>query len=581
MAGEAAQGKANASSLIGKTIGGRYTIKSAIGSGGMGHVYKAIQAPINREIAIKVLRVDLAGQEGVTERFKREAKAASLINHPNAITIFDFGEDDGILYLAMEFLAGETLRQRLRREPAFTVDQALDAFESMAGALGAAHKVGVVHRDLKPDNIFIAKFDAAGEVVKVLDFGLAKLLDPGTSAPEDQLTRPELRLGTPRYMAPEQALGIQPIDSRCDVYALGLLLFEMLAGRAPFTGEDGMEVLAQRLRKESPKLSAIAPNKNFSEQMDGFLARMLERDRNKRPADANEVLIQIREIRKNGQVYRVDDEEEEDPMTLNDQPAASGHYRRANVPGQPQGRATGNPGRQTGVGIPASRPGQQRGGGGMISLDQDDDLADKRTVLVDPGQDMGPPPAQMMEAQRAMSLSQTPAIGQSQPQLQPYGRPGSVPPGMSQPGVPSDQTAPHVSSSGVASEPKKSRRNLFIIAFVLALLAPIGALVYRYVLSANKDADTPPPVVEKPKPKPTPEPPKEKPKFKLKVTANKPIVLKRDGSAIGTKASFEEEIEKSDTKSHFTIATPGCKPAEFDYTPSENKDITIKCGKKK
>jgi len=115
MAGEAAQGKANASALIGKTIGGRYTIKSTIGSGGMGHVYKAIQAPINREIAIKVLRVDLAGQEGVTERFKREAKAASLINHPNAITIFDFGEDDGILYLAMEFLSGETLRQRLRR----------------------------------------------------------------------------------------------------------------------------------------------------------------------------------------------------------------------------------------------------------------------------------------------------------------------------------------------------------------------------------------------------------------------------------------------------------------------------------
>lgn len=219
----------------------------------------------------------------------------------------------------------------------------------------------------------------------------------------------------------------------------------------------------------------------------------------------------------------------------------------------------------------------------MISLDQDDDLADKRTVLVDPGQDMGPPPAQMMEQQRAMSLSQTPAIGQSQPQLQPYGRPGpgSMPPGMSQPGVASDQTAPHASSSGVASEPKKSRRALFILAFVLALLAPIGALVYRYVLTNNKDVDTPPPVVEKPKPKPTPEPPKEKPKFKLKVTANKPIVLKRDGSAIGNKASFEEEIEKSDTKSHFSIATPGCKPNEFDYTPVENKDITIKCGKKK
>ena len=363
------------------------------------------------------------------EHFKREAKAASLINHPNAITIFDFGEDEGILYLAMEYLAGETLRQRLRREPAFTIDQALDAFESMAGALGAAHKVGVVHRDLKPDNIFIAKFDAAGEVVKVLDFGLAKLLDPGTSAPEDQLTRPELRLGTPRYMAPEQALGIQPIDSRCDVYALGLLLFEMLAGRAPFTGEDGMEVLAQRLRKESPKLSAIAPNKNFSEQMDSLLQRMLERDRAKRPSDANEVLVQVREIRKNGQVYRTDDAEDEDPMTLNDQPATSGHFRRANA--SAPGRPTGNVGRQTGVGGPASRPPQR--GGGMISLDQDDDLADKRTVLVEPGGDMAP--GQMMDPQRPMSMSQAPAIGQSSPMLSPYGRPGTASaPGISQSG---------------------------------------------------------------------------------------------------------------------------------------------------
>ena len=578
MAGEAAQGKANASSLIGKTIGGRYTIKSAIGSGGMGHVYKAIQAPINREIAIKVLRVDLAGQEGVTERFKREAQAASLINHPNAITIFDFGEDEGILYLAMEYLAGETLRQRLRREPAFTVDQALDAFESMAGALGAAHKVGVVHRDLKPDNIFIAKFDAAGEVVKVLDFGLAKLLDPGTSAPEDQLTRPELRLGTPRYMAPEQALGIQPIDSRCDVYALGLLLFEMLAGRAPFTGEDGMEVLAQRLRKESPKLSNIAPNKNFSEQMDSLLSRMLERDRAKRPADANDVLVQVREIRKNGQVYRIDDVEEEDPMTLNDQPAASGHYRRLNnAPAAAPGRPTGNVGRQTGVGGPASRPPQR--GGGMISLDQDDDLADKRTVLVEPGGDMAPP-GQMMDPQRPMSLSQTPAIGQSQGMLQPYGRQGSAP-GLSQSGERApDQTAPHMSSSGSAPQPTGSRRNLFIILFVLALLAPIGALVFRWVASGDKDLDKQPPVVEKPKPKPVLELPKEKPKFKLKVVASKPINLKRDGVSIGNKPLFEEEIEKSDTKIHFSIATVGCKPAEFDFTPTESKEIAIKCGKK-
>src|SRR5262245_12173080 len=182
----------NASSLIGRTIGGRFTIKATIGSGGMGYVYRATQSPLNREVAIKVLRVDLAHQEGVAERFEREALAASRIQHPNAITIFEFGKDGEILFLAMEFLAGETLRQRLRREPPLELDEALDMFESMAGALGAAHKVGVVHRDLKPDNIFLAKFDTVGQVVKVLDFGLAKLLDTGTQQ-SDQLTAPNLR----------------------------------------------------------------------------------------------------------------------------------------------------------------------------------------------------------------------------------------------------------------------------------------------------------------------------------------------------------------------------------------------------
>ncbi|HMU40595.1 MAG TPA: serine/threonine-protein kinase [Pseudomonadota bacterium] len=577
MAGEAAQGKANASALIGKTIGGRYTIKSTIGSGGMGHVYKAIQAPINREIAIKVLRVDLAGQEGVTERFKREAKAASLINHPNAITIFDFGEDDGILYLAMEFLSGETLRQRLRREPALTIDQALDAIESMAGALGAAHKVGVVHRDLKPDNIFIAKFDAASDVVKVLDFGLAKLLDPGTSSPEDQLTRPELRLGTPRYMAPEQALGIQPIDSRCDVYALGLLLFEMLAGRAPFTGEDGMEVLAQRLRKESPKLSAIAPNKNFSEHMDAFMARLLERDRSKRPADANEVLAQIREIRKNGQVYQLDDEQEAETL---DQPPP-GNFRRANPSAPGAARPGSNPGRQTNAGMPVgSRPGAQRGtAGGMISLDQDDDLADKRTVLVDSHVDLAP--AQAIDPQRPVSMSQTPVIGQSHGQLQPYGRssPGAFPGPQSQPN--SDQTAPHSSSMGAPVQPKSGLRNVFIALFAIALLAPLIALAGRWWLNRGKDIEPTQPVVEPPKPKTVSDPPAPKPKVKLKVTSNKAITLKRDGSSLGTKTLFEEDIEKSDSKIHFSVTNAGCKPAEFDFVPTESRDIPIKCGKKK
>ena len=508
MASPAEPRNANASSLIGKTIGGRYTIRAAIGSGGMGHVYRATQAPMNREVAIKVLRVDLAGQEGVKERFKREARAASLIQHPNAITIFDFDEDGELLYLTMEFLSGETLRQRLRREPILTVDQALDMFESMAGALGAAHRVGVVHRDLKPDNIFLAKFDAVGEVVKVLDFGLAKLLDRAATG-EEQLTDHNLRLGTPRYMAPEQALGIQPIDSRCDVYALGLLLFEMLAQRAPFVGDDGMEVLAQRLRREAPRLSQVAPQKNFGPQMDELLASMLKRDREQRPQDANVILAQVREIRKNNQVYRPLDELA-DGMVGQEQPGrpSGGNpvVGRASIPGA-IGRTTGNVGRG---GAPASnnnwQSGQRGDGRGgrpesMISLDQDDDL-DKRTVVVDPGMQLAdlPKPTQLPQAMLDMPT----AIGQLGHQGLPLppgmgGHPGvSIPPVARQAyprptpmpllGEPADATAQSASASTQLPQQRKNRKlQMFIVLAVLAVLAPLVALLLKGLLSHGDD----------------------------------------------------------------------------------------------
>ena len=497
MAGATEQRNTSASSLIGKTIG-RYTIKATIGSGGMGHVYKATQAPINREVAIKVLRVDLAGQEGVAERFKREARAAMLIQHPNAITIYDFDETDGLLYLAMELLSGETLRQRLRREPPLTPEQGLDIFEAMAGALGVAHRVGVVHRDLKPDNIFLAKFDTVGEVVKVLDFGLAKLLDRAATG-EEQLTDHNLRLGTPRYMAPEQALGIQPIDSRCDVYALGLLLFEMLAGRAPFVGEDGMEVLAQRLRKEAPKLSSVAPQKNFGEQMDDLLARMLQRDREKRPADANEVLTQVRELRKNNEVYRPNDGGETmmgppEPAPRGSRPSLNGR----SIP--PTGRS--RPGTDPGTSRPANRPVDA-----MMRLDQDDDM-DKRTVLVDQGYQGPDLAANNLDAPTQAAGGPQSLLPQSAPM---YPRPmgGSIPPqaapslmnsrppslsampalGMSGPhGIDPGGDPTGAPSSSNAGQPSGRGMKLVVALVVaLAVLAPLVALLLKYMSSRGDE----------------------------------------------------------------------------------------------
>ncbi len=469
-----------ATSLIGRTIGGRFTIKATIGSGGMGHVYRATQSPLNREVAIKVLRVDLAHQEGVSERFEREALAASRIQHPNAITIFEFGKDGEILFLAMEFLAGETLRQRLRRDPPLEVDEALDMFEAMAGALGAAHKVGVVHRDLKPDNIFLAKFDSVGVVVKVLDFGLAKLLDTAAQQ-KDQLTAPNLRLGTPRFMAPEQALGIQPIDSRCDVYALGLLLFEMLAQRAPFVGDDGMEVLAQRLRREAPRLSVIAAKKNFSGEMDDLLASLLKRDREHRPQDANIVLSRLREIRKNNQVFRT---EESANDTLISAPSESVSARNSlsrsgnNIPHSvspaPSGRlrSAGESGQHR---APVSRPDP------MVRLDQDD-FPEKPTVVVDPGMIEGPT---VQPGMLSGPVSAAPRI--SSPAIKPVSLPpeghgpmyvsGSYRP-VSNPSVGSSR--PNVPAISGSYEKRRGTTVLVVLVIVIAVLAPIIALLFRY-----------------------------------------------------------------------------------------------------
>ncbi|MBL9007506.1 MAG: serine/threonine protein kinase [Myxococcales bacterium] len=487
----------------------------------MGHVYRATQAPINREVAIKVLRVDLAHQEGVAERFKREARAASMIQHPNAITIFDFDQDGDILYLAMEFLSGETLRQRLRRDPPMEIQEALDMFEAMAGALGAAHKVGVVHRDLKPDNIFLAKFDAVGQVVKVLDFGLAKLLD--RAADNDGLvTEANLRLGTPRYMAPEQALGIQPIDSRCDVYALGLLLYEMLAQRAPFVGDDGMEVLAQRLRREAPRISTIVPAKNFGEQIDELLASMLKRDRDQRPQDANVVLQKLRDIRKANQVFRVDESAQ-----AADAHAGGGRSHEGIRPVRP---ATAGAIAAIRPGGPASKPAEA-----MVRLDQDD-FPEKPTVVVDPG---------AMDSPAAMAAA---ALGRSSPGMHAMASAPSGPPmpqqssyaaaaasQMGVPALPPSGQLPYAGASAVsnttlpsaglsaersqAATPGRRRTLLIVVAvIVIAVLAPVIALIVRSTSSRGGDdhgdptggPDTPPKKLVTPPKDPTPKDPEVK-----------------------------------------------------------------------
>lgn len=216
--------------LIGREVIGQYRIEKKLGTGGMGAVYLAQQTSVQRPAVIKVLRGQLDDKLDLAARFAIEAKAASNLNHPNIVTIYNYGAmDDGTLFIAMEYLEGETLEQRIARCGTLPADRAVHVAAQIARALGEAHARGVVHRDLKPANVMLVARAGEPDFVKVLDFGIAKLEDSG-------VTSAGYVVGTPRYMSPEQLLG-KPIDGRSDVYSAGVVLYEMLAGVTPFSAE--------------------------------------------------------------------------------------------------------------------------------------------------------------------------------------------------------------------------------------------------------------------------------------------------------------------------------------------------------
>ncbi|HSX22276.1 MAG TPA: serine/threonine-protein kinase [Gaiellaceae bacterium] len=216
--------------MIGREVIGQYRIEKKIGSGGMGTVYLAQQTTVQRPAVIKVLKPQAAGKLDLPARFAIEARAASNLNHPNIVTVYNYGQmDDGTLFLAMEYLDGETLESRITRSGPLPVDRAVHVASQIARALGEAHAHGVVHRDLKPANIMLVARDGDPDFVKVLDFGIAKLDDAA-------VTSAGYVVGTPRYMSPEQLLG-QALDRRSDIYSAGIVLYEMLAGVTPFSSE--------------------------------------------------------------------------------------------------------------------------------------------------------------------------------------------------------------------------------------------------------------------------------------------------------------------------------------------------------
>ena len=274
--------------LIGAQLAGKYRILQKIGAGGMGAVYTAVQDPIDRQVAIKVLLRTLAGDEVAVRRFEQEARAISRMQHPHTVTIYDFGRTDSDgderLYIVMEHLKGETLAQVLRADGVLVPPRACRIMRQVCASLADAHAAGIIHRDLKPDNVFLTEVGGDKDWVKVLDFGVAKLVD---SKGAGALTQTGMIFGTPKYMSPEQAEG-RPIDHRADIYAIGVVLYELLVGRPPFVADTPVGLLLKHIAEPPPPFADIRPGVAVDRRLESIVMRALAKSPEDRPQTAVE-----------------------------------------------------------------------------------------------------------------------------------------------------------------------------------------------------------------------------------------------------------------------------------------------------
>jgi len=289
--------------MLGRTLDGRFTVLARLGAGSMGTVYRARQHAMGREVAIKILRSDRAVDDSAKGRFLREARANSLLVSPHTVTVFDFGQTaSGELFLAMELLLGESLGQRLTRVGRMPANEAVDTVRQALRSLSEAHAKGIIHRDLKPDNLFFARVATGGhteEIVKVLDFGVAKMMGDVGEPINAVETQAGTVFGTPRYMSPEQAQG-KALDGRSDLYSLGVILYHMLTGRAPFTDDDAVVVMARHIKTPAPRATSVCPEARIPPDLDAFLVRLLSKEPADRPFDAEAMMQEIAKLDESG-----------------------------------------------------------------------------------------------------------------------------------------------------------------------------------------------------------------------------------------------------------------------------------------
>ena len=284
--------------LVGQVLDGRYRIEALLGHGGMGAVYRASHVHLEQRVAIKVLRPHLAGDTVAAKRLAREARGTYKLDTEHAIKVSDFGvTDDGLVYMVMEHLEGRTVHAELGVDGPFAPVRGVAIAAQVCDALAAAHRLAFIHRDIKPDNIMLIRRGADPDFVKVLDFGLAKLIEGAGGAPFSvaALTQNDMVFGTPEYMAPEQAMG-QPLDGRADLYSLGATLFEILTGRPPFVDPSPMKLLAQHVRNPPPSLAQVRPDQAWPRALEDVVRRCLAKHPDDRPQRAEDLAAELRAL---------------------------------------------------------------------------------------------------------------------------------------------------------------------------------------------------------------------------------------------------------------------------------------------